>query len=41
MSKVVLDLKTLTYDFLHVETVQDIDKIRNNVAIIQNTIREI
>jgi len=41
MSKVVLDLKSLTYDYLHKGTAQDMDKIHNIVAIIQNSIREI
>ena len=41
MSRVVLDLKTITDDYLRVGTVQDMDKIHSNVVIIQNTIREI
>lgn len=41
MSRVVLDLKKLADDYLRVETVQDMDRIHNIAAIMQNTIREL
>jgi hypothetical protein len=41
MSRVVLDLKKLTDDYLHAETVQDMNRIHNIAAIMQNTIREL
>jgi hypothetical protein len=41
MSRVVLDSKKLTNDYLLVEDVQDMDRIHNIAAIIQNTIRDL
>ena len=41
MSRIVLDLKKLTDDYLYAETVQDMNRIHNIAAIMQNTIREL
>jgi hypothetical protein len=38
---VVLNSKKLTDDYLHAETVQDMNRIHNIAAIMQNTIREL
>lgn len=37
---ICLSLNNLTFDYLHAETVCDIDKIKDTVIVIENSLRE-